>query len=180
MSINMTLQNGQFYNEGLWGNSLSFVGSSWNFVPVCIKNDYTPWKFQFEKTSNKKVIAKKPLTNLYEMNSCKLWPVISALLQEPTVHFIQVCQKAFWQWLSLLVSFFNETYMIFVNVLFMKSETKFQLDPTKDKDFPHRHPIVKIVHFCNIMSIDMTLQKWAILQLGSMGKFLIYCRIQLK
>ena len=27
------------------------------------------WKFQFEKTSNKKVISKKPLTNLYEMNS---------------------------------------------------------------------------------------------------------------
>jgi len=26
-------------------------------------------KFQLEKTSNKKVIAKKPLTNLYEMNS---------------------------------------------------------------------------------------------------------------
>ena len=26
-------------------------------------------KFQFEKTSNKKVIGKKPLTNLYEMNS---------------------------------------------------------------------------------------------------------------
>ena len=32
-----------------------------------------PWriscKFQFEKTSNKKCIAKKPLTNIYEMNS---------------------------------------------------------------------------------------------------------------
>ena len=26
-------------------------------------------KFQLEITSNKKVIAKKPLTNLYEMNS---------------------------------------------------------------------------------------------------------------
>ena len=30
------------------------------------------------------------------------------------------------------------------------------------------------------MSIDMTLQKWAILKWGSMGKFLIFCRIQLK
>ena len=30
---------------------------------------HTSWKFQFEKTSIKKVIAKKPLTNLYEINS---------------------------------------------------------------------------------------------------------------
>ena len=36
----------------------------------------------------------------------------------------------------------------------MKSETKFQLDSTKDKDFPH-NPIVKIAHFGNVMSIDV-------------------------
>ena len=29
--------------------------------------------FQLELTSNKKVIAKKPLTNLYEMNSSEKW-----------------------------------------------------------------------------------------------------------
>ena len=33
------------------------------------KRWHTSWKFQFEKTSNKNVIVKKPLTNLYEMNS---------------------------------------------------------------------------------------------------------------
>ena len=33
------------------------------------KRWHTSWKFQLEKTSNKKVIAKKPMTNLYEMNS---------------------------------------------------------------------------------------------------------------
>ena len=33
------------------------------------KRWHTSWKFQFEKTSNTKVITKKPLTNLYEMNS---------------------------------------------------------------------------------------------------------------
>ena len=32
------------------------------------KRWHTSWKFQVEKTSNEKVIAKKPLTNLYEMN----------------------------------------------------------------------------------------------------------------
>ena len=33
------------------------------------KRWHTLWKFQLEITCNKKVIAKKPLTNLYEMNS---------------------------------------------------------------------------------------------------------------
>ena len=33
------------------------------------KRGHTLWKFQLEITSNKNVIAKKPLTNLYEMNS---------------------------------------------------------------------------------------------------------------
>ena len=33
------------------------------------KRWHTSWKFQLEITSNKKVIAKKSLTNLYEMNS---------------------------------------------------------------------------------------------------------------
>ena len=56
---------GDFYNRGLWGKSLSFVGWSWNFVSAW----HTPWKFQLEITSSKKDIAKKPLTNLYEMNS---------------------------------------------------------------------------------------------------------------
>ena len=38
MSIDMTLQNlAIFYNWGIWGKSLSFVGSSWNFVPGYIK-----------------------------------------------------------------------------------------------------------------------------------------------
>ena len=32
------------------------------------KRWHTTWKFQLEITSDKKVIAKKPLTNLYEMN----------------------------------------------------------------------------------------------------------------
>ena len=36
---------------------------------LCKKRWHTSWKFQLEITSNKKVIAKKPLTNLYEMNS---------------------------------------------------------------------------------------------------------------
>ena len=40
------------------------------------KRFHTSWKFQLNKTSNTKVIAKKPLTNLYEMNSsrwCHIW-----------------------------------------------------------------------------------------------------------
>ena len=53
---------GDFYNGGLWGKFLFFVGFNWNFVPGYIKKQrwHTSWKFQFENTSNEKVIAKKP------------------------------------------------------------------------------------------------------------------------
>ena len=72
--MDMALQKmGDFYNGGLWGKSLSFVESIWNFVFGDIKMlTHTPWKFQLKITSNKKIIAKKALTNLYEMNSTSL------------------------------------------------------------------------------------------------------------
>jgi len=61
---------GYFYNGVLWGNFSFFVGSNWNFVPGDIKKHWhTSLKFQLEIRNNKKVIAKKHLTNLYEMNS---------------------------------------------------------------------------------------------------------------
>ena len=61
---------GDFYNGGLWANYLSFVGSSWNFVPGYIKNvDTHPESFSSKKQVIKAVITKKPMTNLYEMNS---------------------------------------------------------------------------------------------------------------
>jgi len=37
------------------------------------KRWHTSWKFQLEIAGNKNVIAKKPLTNLYEMNSINYW-----------------------------------------------------------------------------------------------------------
>ena len=44
---------------------------------------------KFEKTSDKKVIAGKPLTNLYEMNSRKLpQEILGALLQLFHAHCI--------------------------------------------------------------------------------------------
>ena len=46
-----------------------------------------------------------------------------------------------------------------VSTFFIQPETKFQLDMTKDKEFPPWTPIIKIAHFCNVMSIDMTSQK---------------------
>ena len=58
---------GDFYNGGLWRKSLFFVGCSWNFVSGRIKNVDTHLEsFSVKKQcDNKKVIAKKPLTNLY-------------------------------------------------------------------------------------------------------------------
>ena len=61
---------GDFYNGGLWGKFSCFYGSSWNFVSGYIKNvDTHNESFSYKKTRNKKVTAKNPLTNLYEMNS---------------------------------------------------------------------------------------------------------------
>ena len=57
---------GDFYNGGLWGSFLSDQAE----ISFLYKNRWhTSWKFQLEIISNKKVIAKKPLTNFYEMNS---------------------------------------------------------------------------------------------------------------
>ena len=47
---------GNFYNGGLWGNVLSFVGSSWNFVSDYIKN-LDAYHVSF--SSKKKQVTKK-------------------------------------------------------------------------------------------------------------------------
>ena len=51
------------------------------------KRWHTSLKFQFDKTSNKKVIAKKPLTNLYEMNSS--WAFCNSIVP----HKASICRK---------------------------------------------------------------------------------------
>ena len=57
-----------------------------------------------------------------------------------TVHFILVCQTIFGYNFLYSLLFPAETGF------FMYSETKFQLDLTKDKEFPHRSPIIKIAY----------------------------------
>ena len=71
MSIDMTLQKlAIFYNWGSMGKIFIFCRIQLKFCFWLYKKRWhTSWKFQLEITSNKKVIAKKPLTNLYEMNS---------------------------------------------------------------------------------------------------------------
>ena len=76
MSIDMTLPKWAIFTTGVYGEiSYFFVGSNWNFISEYIKHVdtwHTPWKFQLEKKSNKKSIAKKRLTNLHEMSSKRL------------------------------------------------------------------------------------------------------------
>ena len=45
-----------FYNGGLWGKSLSFVGSSWNFIPGYIKTTLT---HIMKVSARKKQVVKK-------------------------------------------------------------------------------------------------------------------------
>ena len=43
--------------------------------------------------------------------------------------------------------------MVCVNVFYVVKNKIFQLDPTKDKEFPHRPQSKKIAHFGNVISI---------------------------
>ena len=70
MSIDMTLQKRAIFIMGVYGEISHFLldPTEIGFWPYK-KRRLTPWKFKLEITSNKKSYAKKPLTNLYEMNS---------------------------------------------------------------------------------------------------------------
>ena len=74
VSRHVSTKVGDFYNRGLWGIFSFFVGSSWIFIPDYIKITLTHvMNVSVRKKSNKKVITKMSLTNLYEMN-ISLWP----------------------------------------------------------------------------------------------------------
>ena len=66
----MTLQKWVIFIMGAYGEISHFLSDP---TEICFwlykKPWHTLWKFQLKIISNKKVIAKKPLTNLYEMNS---------------------------------------------------------------------------------------------------------------
>ena len=66
----MTLQKWAIFIWGSMGKFLIFCRILLKFCSwLYKKRRHTSQKFQLEITSNKKVIAEKPLTNLYEMNS---------------------------------------------------------------------------------------------------------------
>ena len=58
---------GDFHNGGLWGKSLSDQAEI-SFLVIKKASTHT-MQVSARNDKDKKVIAKKPLTNLYEMNS---------------------------------------------------------------------------------------------------------------
>ena len=73
----------------------------------------------------------------------------------------------------LVVNFFLTCYFLLklswcVSTFFIQPETKFQLDPTKNKKFPDRSPIHDVTKVGNFYNG------------GYMGKCLIFSRIKLK
>ena len=58
-----------------------------------IKRWHTSWTFQLEITSNKQVIAKKPLTNLYEMNSNWMCVVVVPDLQISAINSMCISKR---------------------------------------------------------------------------------------
>ena len=57
-----------------------------------------------------------------------------------------------------------------VNV-FYTTRNEISVGSDKKGEISPYTPIIKIAHFCNVMSIDMTLQKWGIFIMGVYGEF---------
>ena len=72
--------------------------------------------------------------------------------------------KTFWAitFLLFFVLFSWYFFSMCVNVFFYITRNKTSVKSDKNEKNPHRPPIIKIAHLCNVMSIDMALQKWAI------------------
>ena len=69
--------------------------------------------------------------------------------------------KGFWAITILLLFLLAETFIMCVNVFYKTRNKMSAWLEKKMRNFPIE-PHYKNVHFCNVMSIDMTLQKWAI------------------
>ena len=71
MSIDMTLPMWAIFIMGVYGEISHFLSDPTEILFLVIKKnvDTRHESFSSKKKSNKTVIAKKPLTNLYELNS---------------------------------------------------------------------------------------------------------------
>ena len=83
-------------------------------------------------------------------------------------------QPNFWRYYFFFLPDQANTHLNHFNAL---DGAKFQTNQTTGKEFPPRPPIVKIGRFRQCDNIAESSQ---FLQWGSMGKFFICCRIQLK
>ena len=87
----------------------------------------------------------QPLDIPWCCSSSALWSTVEAclhflLILNATVHFISLCQRLFGD-NFFIICFFQLKLSRCVSTFFIRPETKFQLDPTKDKEFPHRPPL---------------------------------------
>jgi len=86
-----------------------------------------------------------------------------------TVHFMQVCQRLFGDNFFYYFLFLTETFVMCVNIFYTTRNKILAESDKKMRNFPI-DPHYKITHFCNAMSIDMTLQKRAIFITGVYGE----------
>jgi len=110
---------------------------------------------------------------------CMLFAHVNELANGLLLISYKVCQSLFGDYFFILW-FYKLKLAWYVSSYVLYSGMKLQLDPTKnEKKYPWI-PIVKITHFSIVMSIDMALLKWAIFTMEYMGKFFVFCRIELK
>ena len=121
---------------------------------------------RFEWTSNLKVVEdRKKYDNIETHFICSYEYVIITTILCVSYQFF----KRFLAITFLLLFFLAETHMICFNVFLCSQKRNFSWIRQKMRKIPI-DPIVKIAHFGNVMSIDMTLPKWAIFTMGIYGK----------
>jgi len=102
--------------------------------------------------SNKTVLAKKPLTNLYDMNSKISCPVTRPLEPFPVLLCIS-CPSATEFLAILFLIFARSTQIHFNHFNVLDTQAKLQLDSTTDEELPHRPPLKKLPAFGNVITI---------------------------
>ena len=114
------------------------------------KHLHKSWKFQLEITSNEKVIAKKPLTDLYEMNSSVLWSNLEC--PKLSTEMLYLIASKFSNHCSLFQKHFYKTYLYHVSIQSVQKNHVNELQLIICREHSHLLTLVsaenQILHFC--------------------------------
>jgi len=141
---------------------------------------YTEWGEETALTSTTRYWGEtNSAVNLHaaESQTCHILPLVKTVLASNIAKKYCVFHISFWHALfgtNYCITFYYEQKLLwYVSTFFMYSETKIQLDPTKNANFPSKNP-TKIS-----LILNMTLPKVGDIYHGGYGGN-VTCRVQLK